>query len=60
MPARLRQILPAVLGIVLFLAALEVLRIDLRTMSWTKPDVSVSSVAPAAAGSGFTARTMRR
>ena len=36
MPARLRQILPAVIGLVLFLAALEVLRIDLRTLSWTQ------------------------
>jgi len=36
MPARLRQVLPAAIGLVLFLAAMEVLRIDLRTLTWTK------------------------
>jgi phosphatidylglycerol lysyltransferase len=32
--ARWKEILPAVAGLVLFLAALEVLRIELRTVSW--------------------------
>ena len=34
MLARLRHALPFVVGLVLFLAALEVLRIELRAVSW--------------------------
>ena len=31
---RLRRVLPALIGLVLFVAALEVLRIELRTVTW--------------------------
>ena len=34
MSRRVRQLLPAVIGLVLFLAALGVLRTELRTLSW--------------------------
>ena len=34
MLARLRHALPFVVGLALFMAALEVLRIELRTVSW--------------------------
>lgn len=34
MPARLRSALPAVVGLVLFVAALEVLRAELRAVTW--------------------------
>ena len=33
-PARLRQALPVVIGLALFVAALEVLRLELRAVSW--------------------------
>lgn len=34
MPERLRQVVPVAIGLALFLAALEVLRIELRTVTW--------------------------
>ena len=34
MTDRLRRALPAILGLVLFAIALEVLRVELRTVSW--------------------------
>ena len=34
MPERLRRALPVAIGLVLFFAALEVLRVELRTISW--------------------------
>ncbi len=34
MPERLRQVIPIAIGLVLFLVALEVLRVELRTVTW--------------------------
>jgi phosphatidylglycerol lysyltransferase len=39
------EVLPAVIGLVLFLAALEVLRIELRTVSWVELMADVTQVA---------------
>jgi phosphatidylglycerol lysyltransferase len=44
---RWREILPAVAGLVLFVAALEVLRIELRTVSWTGLMTDIGRVPPA-------------
>lgn len=38
MPERLRQAIPVVIGLVLFVVALEVLRVELHTVSW--PDLT--------------------
>jgi phosphatidylglycerol lysyltransferase len=34
LPERLRQVIPVAIGLVLFLVALEVLRVELRTVTW--------------------------
>jgi phosphatidylglycerol lysyltransferase len=46
MAARLRTALPAVIGLVLFVAALEVLRTELHAMTWHGLTASVAAVAP--------------
>ena len=43
MPARLRAALPALIGFVLFVAALEVLRTELRSVTWHGLTASLSS-----------------
>src|SRR5690242_12147811 len=54
---RLRAVLPAVIGLALFLAALEVLRIELRTVTWTSlvGDVLATPRWQLAASLAFTA-----
>jgi phosphatidylglycerol lysyltransferase len=44
MPARLRSALPAVVGLALFAAALEVLRNELRAVTWHQLTTSVAEV----------------
>ena len=46
MPERLRRALPALIGLVLFLAALEVLRTELRTVTWHGLTTDVLSTPP--------------
>jgi len=45
MPQRLRAALPALIGLVLFLAALEVLRTELRAVSWHGLTADLSHIA---------------
>src|SRR4030095_2569414 len=42
MSERIRQFVPAVAGLVLFIVALEVLRIELRSVSWDQVRLEVS------------------
>ncbi len=42
---RLRSVLPALIALVLFLAALEVLRIELRTVTWHELTTDLSNIA---------------
>src|SRR4029434_3494446 len=44
MSERIRQIVPAVVGLVLFVIALEVLRFELRSVSWDQVRLEVSSL----------------
>ena len=46
MTERLRHAIPLVIGLVLFLAALEVLRIELRTVSWHDLTGDILSTPP--------------
>ncbi len=46
MSVRVRQTLPAVIGLVLFLVALEVLRVELRAVSWHDLIADVFSTPP--------------
>jgi len=46
MTERLRHTIPLVIGLVLFLAALEVLRIELRTVSWHELTVDLLGTPP--------------
>ena len=51
-PERLRRVLPVVIGLALFLAALEVLRFELRTVSWHDLTADVLATTPPAPGGG--------
>ena len=51
MSARLRQALPVAIGLVLFLVALEVLRVELRAVSW--PDLAADVVRTPASQLGL-------
>ena len=46
MPDRLRQALPALVGLALFLAALEILRTELRAVSWSTLTSDIWSTPP--------------
>src|SRR5689334_18443341 len=46
MRQRLRQSVPAFLGLILFLAALEVLRVELRAVSWHTLNADIWSTPP--------------
>jgi phosphatidylglycerol lysyltransferase len=46
MPERLRTALPAVIGLVLFVAALAVLRSELRTMTWHTLTADLAGIPP--------------
>ena len=50
MSARLRQALPVAIGLVLFLAALEVLRVELRAVSWHDLTADVVRTPPSRLG----------
>ena len=45
MPARVRAALPALIGFVLFVAALEVLRTELRTVTWHALTMDLSNIS---------------
>jgi len=45
-PARLRQALPVFIGLALFLTALEVLRVELRAVSWHEITADVLRIPP--------------
>lgn len=45
-PDRLRRTLPVVIGLGLFLAALEVLRVELRAVSWTELSADIARTQP--------------
>jgi phosphatidylglycerol lysyltransferase len=44
LPGRVRQALPALAGLVIFMVALEVLRVELRTVNWTELTAAVVGV----------------
>ena len=46
MPDRLRQAIPVAIGLVLFLIALEVLRLELRTVTWPQLTADVLQTPP--------------
>lgn len=50
MPERLRRALPALIGLALFLAALEVLRTELRTVTWSALAKDIWSTPPSRLG----------
>jgi phosphatidylglycerol lysyltransferase len=53
LPERLRQILPVALGLVLFLVALEVLRVELRAVTWHELSADVLRTPPLQLGLAF-------
>ena len=50
MSERLRQALPVAIGLVLFLVALEVLRVELRAVSWHDLTADVIRTPPSRLG----------
>ena len=50
MPERLRQVIPVAIGLVLFLVALEVLRVELRTVTWHELTADVIQMPPSQLG----------
>jgi len=46
LPERLRQVLPVAIGFVLFAFALEVLRVELRTVTWPELTADVAALPP--------------